>query len=124
MKTTTASTLLLGTLLTVGSQFAFAAPDWGKVPKRDIHVFHTGVTPIEWLVKRSDHSGTVGMRKGESCVGCHEEKGSLNFDFKRLVNKELEPVGAPKTMIFPVSVQAAYDKENLYRYGHHGGLTA
>lgn len=114
MKTTTVSTLLLGTLLTAGSQFALAAPDWGKVPKRDIQVFHAGVTPIEWLVKKSDHSGTVGMRKGESCVGCHEEKGSLNFNFKRLADKELEPVGAPKTMIFPVSVQAAYDKENLY----------
>ncbi len=114
MNKTTVSKLLLGTLLTVGSQFALAAPDWGKVPKRDIHVFHAGVTPIEWMVKKSDHSGTAGMRKGETCVGCHEEKGTLNFNFKRLANKELEPVGAPKTMIFPVSVQAAYDKENLY----------
>ena len=52
--------------------------------------------------------------KGESCVGCHEEKGALNFDFKRLASKELEPVGAPKTIKFPVTVQAAYDKENFY----------
>ena len=114
MKKKTVSTFLLGTLLTLGSQFAMAAPDWGKVPKRDIHVFHPGVTPIEWMVKKSDHSGTAGMKKGETCIGCHEEKGTLNFDFKRLASKELEPIGAPKTMIFPVSVQAAYDKENLY----------
>jgi hypothetical protein len=66
------------------------------------------------MTKKSDHSGSTGMRKGETCVGCHEEKGTLNFNFKRLADKELEPVGAPKTMMFPVSVQAAYDKENLY----------
>lgn len=114
MKNTTVSTLLLGSVLALGSQAVCAAPDWGKVPKRDIHVFHPGVTPIEWILKKSDHSGTAGIKKGETCVGCHEEKGSLNFNFKRLADKELEPVGAPKTMVFPVSVQAAYDQENLY----------
>lgn len=106
-------TLVASALLALSSQ-AFAAPDWSKVPKRDIQVFHAGVTPIEWVMKKSDHSGRTGINKGESCVGCHEEKGGLNFDMKRLAGKELEPVGAPKTMNFPVSVQAAYDKENLY----------
>jgi hypothetical protein len=101
-------------LLALASQTASAAPDWSKVAKRDINVFHAAATPIEWMTKKSDHSGSAGMRKGESCVGCHEEKGTLNFDFKRLADKELEPVGAPKTMMFPVSVQAAYDKDNLY----------
>src|SRR3990167_1624346 len=114
MKTTTFSMLLLGTLLGAGAQLAQAAPDWNKVPKRDINVFHAGVTPIEWIYKKSDHSGTAGMKKGETCVGCHEEKGTLNFNFKRLADKELEPVGAPKTMLYPVAVQAAYDAANLY----------
>ncbi len=101
-------------VLALGSQAALAAPDWSKVAKRDINVFHAGVTPLEWITKKSDHSGTVGLRKGETCVGCHEEKGTLNLDFKRLAGKELEPKGAPKTMIYPVAVQAAYDKDNLY----------
>ena len=114
MNKTTFSTLVLGTLLSVGAPFAHAAPDWNKVPKRDINVFHAGVTPIEWINKKSDHSGTAGMKKGETCVGCHEEKSTLNFNFKRLADKELEPVGAPKTMIYPVAVQAAYDAANLY----------
>lgn len=114
MKKTTVSTLVLGTLLTVSSQFAFATPDWGKVPKRDINVFHAGVTPIEWVGKKSDHSGTAGMKKGESCVGCHEEKDSLNFNVKRLADKELEPKAAPKTILYPVAIQAAYDASNLY----------
>jgi hypothetical protein len=108
------STAVAGALLVLGSQAAIAAPDWGKVAKRDIHVFHAGVTPIEWATKKSDHSGSAGMRKGETCAGCHEEKGALNFNFKRLADKELEPKGAPKTMTFPVSVQAAYDAANLY----------
>ncbi|MBI2308062.1 MAG: hypothetical protein HYU78_12250 [Rhodocyclales bacterium] len=93
---------------------AIAAPDWSKVPKRDIVVFSPGVTPLEWVMKKSDHSGRTGLNKGETCVGCHEEKGGLNFDMKRMAGKELEPVGAPKTMSFPVSLQAAYDKDNLY----------
>lgn len=107
-------TAAAGVLLALGSQAALAAPDWSKVPKRDIHVFHAGVTPIEWATKKADHSGSAGMRKGESCAGCHEEKGALSLNFKRLADKELEPKGAPKTMTFPVSFQAAYDKDHVY----------
>lgn len=108
------SVAILGAVFSLGSQLAHAVPDWSKVPKRDIQVFHPGVTPIEWITKKSDHSGRTGLVKGESCVGCHEEKGGLNFDMKRLAGKDLEPLGAPKTMNFPVSVQVAYDKEYAY----------
>jgi hypothetical protein len=114
MKKSNVSMMLVGSLLAIGSQAAFAAPDWSKVPKRDVHVFHAGVTPIEWVGKRSSHGGTAGLKKGETCVGCHEEKGALNLDFKRLADKELEPKGAPKAMNYPVGVQAAYDATNLY----------
>ena len=114
MKKSTLSMMLLGSLLAVGTQAAFAAPDWGKVPKRDVNVFHPAVSPMEWVGKKSDHSGTAGLKKGETCVGCHEEKGTLNFDMKRLAGKDMEPKGAPKTMMYPVAVQAAYDASNLY----------
>jgi hypothetical protein len=114
MKKAIVSLAVVGAFLALGSQLAQAAPDWSKVPKRDVQVFHAGVTPIEWVMKKSDHSGRTGLVKGESCVGCHEEKGGLNFDMKRLASKDLEPVGAPKTMNFPVGVQAAYDKDNAY----------
>jgi len=114
MKKATTALIVLGALMGFASTAALAAPDWSKVPKRDINVFHPGATPIEWVGKRSDHSGTAGLKKGETCVGCHEEKGSLNFDFKRLAGKDLEPKGAPKTMMYPVTVQAAYDSANLY----------
>ena len=112
MKKFTLSLVAFGALLTVGG--AVASPDWSKAVKRDVIVFHPGVTPIEWVAKKSDHSGTAGLKKGETCVGCHEEKTGLNFNFKRLGDKELEPKGAPKTMSYPVAVQAAYDASNLY----------
>ncbi len=114
MKKSIVSLSVMGAMLALGSSVAVAAPDWSKVPKRDVQVFHAGVTPIEWVMKKSDHSGRTGLTKGESCVGCHEEKGGLNFDMKRLASKDLEPAGAPKTMNFPVTVQAAYDASNLY----------
>lgn len=115
MKKTSVSLAACGAFLVFAPQLAQAAPpDWSKVPKRDVQVFHAGVTPIEWIMKKSDHSGRTGLNKGETCVGCHEEKGGLNFDMKRLAGKDLEPKGAPKTMNFPVTVQSAYDKENAY----------
>lgn len=109
-----ASLAVAGAVLALASQAAFADPDWNKVPKREIYVFHPGATPFEWVTKKADHSGSAGLKKGESCAGCHEEKGALSLDFKRLAGKELEPKGAPKTMTFPVAMQAAYDKDNLY----------
>jgi hypothetical protein len=115
MKKSAVTVAVLGSLFAFGAQLAHAAPDWSKVPKRDVVVFHPGVTPIEWVTKKSDHSGYTGLKKGETCVGCHEEKnGTLNFDLKRMVASDLEPKAAPKTLSFPVGVQAAYDKDNLY----------
>ena len=99
MKKYAVSMSVVGAMLALGSSVALAAPDWSKVPKRDVVVFHPGTTPIEWIAK-SDHSGRTGLVKGETCIGCHEEKGGLNFDFKRLASKDLEPKGAPKTMSF------------------------
>ena len=114
MKKSTLTLSVMGALIALGSSVAVAAPDWSKVPKRDVQVFHPGTTPIEWVMKKSDHSGRTGLTKGETCVGCHEEKGGLNFEMKRLASKDLEPAGAPKTMNFPVAVQTAYDASNLY----------
>ena len=114
MKKSMLSLLALGALLGAGAGSAFAAPDWSKAAKREITVFHPGTAAYEWVTKKSDHSGTAGLKKGETCAGCHEEKVGLNFNFKRLADKELEPAGAPKTMSYPVTVQAAYDASNLY----------
>ena len=108
------SLVVMGAFMALGAQSAFAAPDWSKVPKANIHVFHPGAAPIEWVSGKGDHSGASGLKKGESCAGCHVEDGKLSLDLKRLASKEMEPKGAPKTMTYPVAVQAAYDATNLY----------
>jgi hypothetical protein len=108
------SLAIAGAFMALGSQAAFAAPDWAKVGKSTIHVFHPGTAPIEWIQGKGEHSGASGLKKGESCAGCHIEDGKLSLDLKRLASKELEPKGAPKTMTYPVTVQAAYDANNLY----------
>lgn len=108
------SLVLAGAFLALGSSLAVAAPDWSKVPKTDLHVFHPGVAPLEWVQGKGEHSGASGLKKGEACAGCHIEDGKLSLDLKRLASKEMEPKGAPKTMTYPVGVQAAYDASNLY----------
>lgn len=108
------SLVVMGAFMALGAQSAFAAPDWSKVPKANIHVFHPGAAPIEWVSGKGDHSGASGLKKGETCAGCHVEDGKLSLDLKRLASKEMEPKGAPKTMTYPVGVQAAYDATNLY----------
>ena len=107
------SLAVLGALVAIGSQSVLAAPDWSKVPTKNIPVIHTGVAPLEWVQSR-DHSGSTGLKKGETCAGCHNDGGKLDIDLKRLASKEMEPKGAPKTMTFPVGVQSAYDANNLY----------
>ena len=114
MKSKLLALAITGAFMALGSSAALAAPDWSKVPKKDIEVFHPGTAPIEWVTKKSDHSGSAGLKKGESCAGCHDEKGKLSLDLKRLAGKDMEPKGAPKTMNYPVTVQAAYDATNLY----------
>jgi hypothetical protein len=107
------SLLVLGALIALGSPAALAAPDWSKVPTKTIPVIHPAVSPVEWVQSR-DHSGASGLKKGETCAGCHFDNGKLDIDLKRLAGKEMEPKGAPKTMTYPVGVQAAYDANNLY----------
>lgn len=108
------SLAVLGALLALGTQSAMATPDWAKVPKANINVFHPGAAPLEWVQGKGDHSGAAGLKKGETCAGCHIEDGKLSLDLKRLASKELEPKGAPKAMTYPVTMQAAYDASNLY----------
>ncbi|PKO46430.1 MAG: hypothetical protein CVU31_09920 [Betaproteobacteria bacterium HGW-Betaproteobacteria-4] len=114
MKKNFVSLAVIGAFVAFGSQSAMAAPDWSKAAKSTIHVFHPGAAPIEWVQGKGEHSGASGLKKGEACAGCHIEDGKLSLDTKRLVSKELEPKGGPKTATYPVTVQAAYDAANLY----------
>lgn len=91
-----------------------AAPDWSKAPTKKITLIYPGASPVEWIMNLDDHSGAKGLRKGESCTGCHEEEvGKIGN--KMLLEGKIEPKPIKgKVPAIPVNVQAAHDGANLY----------
>lgn len=91
-----------------------AEPDWGKVAARKVTVFYPGVSPMEWILKGTEHGGARGMRKGEACTGCHEDE-TADMGKRIVSGQKLEPAPIKgKAAAIPVSVQAAHDGANLY----------
>ena len=91
-----------------------AAPDWSKVPAKDITVFYPGVSPIEWITKGTEHGGARGMKKGETCADCHHSE-TTDMGKKMASGQKIEPTPiAGKAPAIPVKVQAARDADNLY----------
>lgn len=110
------SAIALGAMLALGTGAASAAApaDWSKVAAKKITVFYPGVSPIEWITKGSDHGGARLLKKGETCVGCHEEE-LADMGQKMVSGSKIEPTPiAGKAAAIPVNVQAAHDGENLY----------
>ena len=95
-KLITASTV--GLLLALGAGGAMAAPDWSKAPGKKITVFYPGVSPIEWIVKGTEHGGAKGMKKGESCAACHDEEAA-DMGKKMVTGQKIEPKAAPPTRV-------------------------
>jgi len=103
-----------GMMLATAGAAQAGAPDWSKVPGKTITVFYPGVTPIEWIRKGVDHSGARGMKKGETCVVCHE-KEAADIGKRISTGERLEPSPIKgKAGSIPVTVQAANDGANLY----------
>jgi cytochrome c-type protein NapC len=110
----TAAAAALATALAAGA--AWAAPDWSKVPKKTIGVFYPGVGSMEWTLTGTEHGGARGMRKGETCASCHDQE-TADMGKKIVSGQKLEPDAASvkgKAPQIPVTVQAAYDANNLY----------
>jgi len=107
-------TLLAGALaMSLGSAHA-AAPDWGKVPGKAITVFYPGESPIEWIMKGSEHGGARALRKGETCASCHHDEAA-DMGKKMVLGQKIEPKPVKgKAGSIPVTVQAANDGTNLY----------
>lgn len=114
----------LGLLMAGGAGLASAA-DAGKAPAKKITVFYPGSSGMEWVLKGTEHGGAKGVKKGETCIGCHvdDRTGAEEApDFGRKIisgekskNTVLEPEpikGKPGSI--PVTVQAAHDASNLY----------
>lgn len=106
---------LIGALMAMALAQAHAgAPDWSKVPARRVIVFYPGVASLEWVLNASDHSGSKGIRKGETCVSCHEGEGHEMG--RKIVSGEKAEPNPPKGKApgLPVMVQAAHDGTHLY----------
>lgn len=107
------SALTLVMALGAGGALA-AAPDWGKVPAKKMHVFYPGASSVEWIMNGIEHSGAKGLRKEEPCTACHEEE-IATFGQKMVSGEKIDPKPIKgKAPGIPVSVQAAHDGANLY----------
>jgi len=105
----------IGAAFAVVSSGALAAPpDWGKVPAKTITVFYPGVSPMEWIMKGTEHGGSRGIKKGETCAGCHDGEAA-DMGKKMVSGQKIEPNPQKgKAGSIPVQVQAANDGTNLY----------
>ncbi|MBK5205481.1 MAG: hypothetical protein JJD98_08735 [Polaromonas sp.] len=89
--------------------------NWTTVPTTKLTLFYPGQSTYEWL-RSNEHKGANKVRKGESCVLCHD----ADDEEKELGNKlvkggPLEPMPvAGKEGYKDLAVQAAFDDKNAY----------
>ena len=74
MKKNVVSLAVLGAFLAVGSQACIGRPTGARYRRRTSSCSTRAPRPSKWVTKKSDHSGSSGLKKGESCAGCHDEK--------------------------------------------------
>jgi hypothetical protein len=100
--------------------------DWSKVEAKAIKAFYPGQASWEFLISANHGKGASVVRKmDKACADCHVGEGG-NYDIKadqiisgtikKSESKEpFEPEPVPGTPGFiDVTIQAAYDEENIY----------
>jgi len=103
----------------VGSGAAWAADpakmDWSAIPKSEVVLFYPGQASLQWLLSREHRKGgDKAVRQGEACLECHKGE-EADIGNKIVAGKRLEPTPIPgKLGSVKVTMQAAYDNENLY----------
>lgn len=103
-----------------------AEPDWGQVETSTIKVFYPGVASWDFMIGK-DHGtgGNVVKKLEKACGDCHVGKdGSYDIKADKIIAGELNKVDSgdplePEPLsgmpgFKDVSVQAAYDAENIY----------
>ena len=123
-------TLILALLLAASVIFISSAsagePDWGQVPAKTVKTFYPGVASWDFMTGK-DHGtgGNVVKKLEKGCADCHVAKdGAYDIKADKIISGELKKVasGAPLEQeplagmpgFKDVSVQAAYDAENIY----------
>jgi hypothetical protein len=89
--------------------------DWGKIPDRTVTLFYPGQSSYQWLQNdHKDSKGAAAVKKGQSCVRCHEdEEKALGETLVKAGKLEPTPV-KDKNGWVDLKVQAAYDAKNAY----------
>lgn len=91
------------------------APDWGKVPTKTVKLFYPGQSSHEWLLS-AKHKGARGMKRGDSCLDCHEGEqkdiGKLTVSGEKAESTKVNLDGKPGSI--DLAVQVAYDAKNIY----------
>ena len=113
-------------LMTAGLSATAAAIDWGGVAVKKVKVFYPGQASWDFLRGQDHGTGSAPVRTHEkACADCHVgENGAYDINADKIITGELnrskskdplEPQGMPGAKGFKdVSVQAAYDAQNLY----------
>jgi len=119
--------LLILTTLAFSISSAYAGePDWGQVPATTVKTFYPGVASWDFMTGK-DHGtgGNVVKKLEKACADCHVAKdGSYDIKSDKIISGELKKVASgdplePEPLagmpgFKDVSVQAAYDAENIY----------
>ena len=109
----------LGALGAFGSITVQAADpgkiNWSKVPAVKVGLFYPGQSSYEWLISK-DHDGASKVKRGDSCVSCHDEKDAeRELGASLVAGGPLEPMPVKgKDGYKDLKVQAAYDSKNVY----------
>jgi hypothetical protein len=111
--------LALGAVALVGHPAMAAEPaniNWSVVPATDITLFYPGQSSYEWLRGDGHKGASRQVKRGDSCVGCHDEAGAEKDLGNTLVKaNRLEPTPViGKNGHVDLKVQAAFDDRNAY----------
>jgi Ethylbenzene dehydrogenase len=113
-------TLLALSLALLGVGAATAADpakiDWNKIAAKKIDLFYPGQSSYEWLRSDAHKGASKEVKRGDSCVSCHDEQDAEKDMGSKLVKAgPLEPMAVKgKNGHVELGVQAAYDDKNAY----------
>jgi hypothetical protein len=87
--------------------------NWSSVPRSEIRLFYPGQASYQFVTS-DKHPGAQPLAGGATCVQCHTGK-EAELGNKIVAGNQFEPKPvAGKRGTIDVTVQAAYDSQNLY----------
>ncbi len=110
-----ATVLALAGLCTFPLAAAAAPPeDWSQIPARTVKLFYPGVSSYQWLRGPEHGVGGIMVSQGQPCSACHQGAEEM-LGNNIVAGGRLEPAPIDgKNGVIDLSVQAAYDAENIY----------